>query len=209
MTTPNPFSAPITLSNAAATLVPLSPDHLSDLQEATQDGDLNQLWFTAVPSAQGMANEIERRLSLQRAGTMNPFAIISNMPGALQGKAVGMTTFMNIDAPNRHVEIGSTWYRAAVQRTALNTSCKRLLLAHAFDTLDCIAVEFRTHFMNHASRRGIERLGAKLDGVLRNHQLAHSAVHGTTLRDTCVYSITCDEWPTVRAHLDFQISKPR
>jgi N-acetyltransferase len=194
MTTPNPFSAPITLSNAAATLVPLSPDHLSDLQEATQDGDLNQLWFTAVPSAQGMANEIERRQSLQRAGTMNPFAIISNMPGALQGKAVGMTTFMNIDAPNRHVEIGSTWYRAAVQRTALNTSCKRLLLAHAFDTLDCIAVEFRTHFMNHASRRGIERLGA---------------VHGTTLRDTCVYSITCDEWPTVRAHLDFQISKPR
>lgn len=116
---------------------------------------------------------------------------------------------MNIDAANRRVEIGSTWYRASVQRTALNTEAKRLLLAHAFEALDCIAVEFRTHWFNHASRRGIERLGAKLDGVLRSHQInRHPDAHGA-LRDTCVYSIVAAEWPSVKAHLDFLLSRPR
>ena len=113
---------------------------------------------------------------------------------------------MNIDAANRRVEIGSTWYAKRVQRSPLNTQCKLLLLGHAFDALNCIAVEFRTHFFNHQSRRAIERLGAKLDGILRSHQLAPNG----TLRDTVVYSITAAEWPTVKAHLNFQLNdKPR
>jgi RimJ/RimL family protein N-acetyltransferase len=155
-----------------------------------------------------MAAEIERRLGLQAAGSMLPFAVIDTPPGEAAGqgagKAVGMTTYMNIDAANRRVEIGSTWYRKGVQRTDLNTRCKLLLLGHAFETLRCIAVEFRTHFFNHQSRAGIERLGAKLDGILRSHQLASNG----TLRDTCVYSIIAAEWPTVKAHLEFQLSRP-
>ena len=122
---------------------------------------------------------------------MLPFTVIDTS----QGSPVGMTTFMNVDAANRRVEIGSTWYRNSVQRTEINTQCKLLLLTHAFDTLGCIAVEFRTHFFNHQSRRAIERLGAKLDGIMRNHQRAANG----TLRDTCVYSIISSEWPTVKA----------
>lgn len=121
------------------------------------------------------------------------------------GRIVGMTTFMNIDAVNKRVEIGSTWTAAGVQRSAFNTQCKLLLLAHGFETLDCIAVEFRTHFLNQQSRRAIERLGAKLDGILRNHSRAANG----TLRDVCVYSITQAEWPTVKAHLAWQLEKPR
>jgi RimJ/RimL family protein N-acetyltransferase len=116
-----------------------------------------------------------------------------------------MTTYMHIDSANRRLEIGSTWYRQSLQRTALNTECKRMLLGHAFEELDCIAVEFRTHWHNTASRRGIERLGAKLDGVLRSHQMAPNG----SLRDTCVYSIVASEWPAVRAHLDHALHAPR
>jgi RimJ/RimL family protein N-acetyltransferase len=121
------------------------------------------------------------------------------------GKVVGMTTYMNIDALNKRVEIGSTWYAAAVQRSPLNTECKLMLLTHAFETLNCIAVEFRTHRLNTQSRRAIERLGAQLDGILRAHQRAANG----TLRDTAVYSITAAEWPTVKAHLDWQLQRPR
>jgi len=118
---------------------------------------------------------------------------------------VGMTTYMNIDHAHQRLEIGSTWYARRVQRTPLNTEAKRLLLAHAFEALQCIAVEFRTHRFNQQSRRAIERLGAQFDGMLRNHQRAANG----TLRDTAVYSITADEWPTVRGHLDFQLERPR
>jgi RimJ/RimL family protein N-acetyltransferase len=111
---------------------------------------------------------------------------------------------LNADPINHRLEIGATWYRKSVQRTELNTRCKLLLLTHAFEALNCIAVEFRTHFFNQQSRRGIERLGAKLDGILRNHQIASNG----TLRDTCVYSIIASEWPTVRAHLAWELSKP-
>jgi RimJ/RimL family protein N-acetyltransferase len=112
---------------------------------------------------------------------------------------------MNIDRVHRRVEIGSTWYAGRVQRTALNTEAKLLLLGHAFDELGCIAVEFRTHFFNHQSRRAIERLGAKLDGILRCHQRARDG----SLRDTCVYSIIAPEWPAVRAHLRWLLDRPR
>jgi RimJ/RimL family protein N-acetyltransferase len=153
---------PVTLTGQHATLVPLVEGHHDDLVEATQDGELWRLWYTAIPTPQGMAAEIRRRLGLQEMGNMLAFAVVENA----SGKAVGMTTYMNIDNSNRRVEIGSTWYRRRVQRTLLNTECKLLLLQHAFEQLQCIAVEFRTHFFNQQSRAGIERLGAKLDGVL-------------------------------------------
>jgi RimJ/RimL family protein N-acetyltransferase len=193
--------APLTFTGKHADLVPLSMAHHDDLIDAVRDGELWNLWYTFIPTPERMAAEIERRLKLHEAGSMQPFSVID----VRSGRAVGMTTYMNIDAPNRRVEIGSTWYRRSVQRTPINTECKRMLLAHAFDSLNCIAVEFRTHWFNHASRAGIERLGAKLDGVLRAHQIAANG----SLRDTCVYSITAAEWPAVRAHLDHQLTKPR
>lgn len=210
MTTP-PATAlcqPVTLTGQHARLVPLQPSHHDDLVEAVQDGELWRLWYTAIPRPQDMRAEIERRLALQAAGSMLPFAVIAQA-GPLAGRAVGMTTYMNIDTPNRRVEIGSTWYRRAMQRTALNTECKWMLLRHAFETLGCIAVEFRTHFFNRQSRAGIERLGAKLDGVLRNHQICVHPDAPGSLRDTCVYSIIASEWPSVKAHLQHALTRPR
>ena len=192
--------SPVTLQGPHARLEPLSQAHAEGLREATRDGELWQLWYTAVPSPEGMAAEIERRLGLQDKGLMLPWTVLD-----AEGRIVGMTTYMNVDAANRRVEIGSTWYARSAQRGALNTQCKRLLLGHAFEALDAIAVEFRTHRLNTQSRRAIERLGAQLDGVLRAHQISPNG----TLRDTAVYSITAAEWPTVRAHLDWQLVKPR
>jgi RimJ/RimL family protein N-acetyltransferase len=192
---------PVTLSGPLATLEPLAQPHHDALVETVKDGDLWQLWYTSVPEPGKMREEIERRLQLQAQGAMLPFVVIEPQTG----QALGMTTYMNVDAANRRVEIGSTWYRQSAQRTGVNTQCKLLLLTHAFEDLQCIAVEFRTHFFNHQSRRGIERLGAKLDGILRSHQIAPNG----TLRDTCVYSIVAGEWPTVKAHLTWQLAKPR
>jgi RimJ/RimL family protein N-acetyltransferase len=187
----------VTLAGPHARIEPLSPAHHDALCEAARDGELWKLWYTSVPSPQGMAAEIERRLSLP---TMCPFTVFD-----ASGRVVGMTTYMNIDAPNRRVEIGSTWTAKSAQRTALNTQCKRLLLGHAFEVLDCIGVEFRTHRLNLQSRRAIERLGAQLDGVLRAHMRAADG----SIRDTAVYSITAAEWPAVRSHLDWQLARPR
>jgi N-acetyltransferase len=195
-----PWPDPISLAGPHARLEPLSAAHHDGLCAASRDGELWKLWYTAVPSPDGMAREIERRLGLQASGSMLPFAVFN-----ASGQIVGMTTYMNIDATYRRVEIGSTWYAAGTQRSALNTQCKRLLLGHAFEALNCIAVEFRTHRLNTQSRRAIERLGAQLDGILRAHQVSPNG----TLRDTAVYSITAAEWPTVRAHLDWQLVKPR
>lgn len=199
---------PITLLGLNAQLEPLGQQHHRDLVDAVRDGELWNHWYTAIPKPDGMEAEIDRRLGLMAHASMLPFAVIARK-GELAAKAVGMTTYMNIDASNRRLEIGSTWYRRSVQRSALNTECKLLLLSHAFEELDCIAVEFRTHFFNHQSRRGIERLGAKLDGVLRNHQVNHHPNAEASLRDTCVYSIIASEWPAVKAHLKHQMAKPR
>jgi len=199
------FAPPVTLHGRHVRLVPLSAAHHDELVESVRDGELWNHWYTAIPNPEGMAAEIERRLKLQSQGSMCPFAVIE----PASGKAVGMSTYMNIDAVHRRVEIGSTWYRQSVQRTALNTEAKRLLLAHAFEQLNCIAVEFRTHFFNHQSRRAIERLGAKLDGVLRSHQINPHPLATGALRDTCVYSIIASEWPNVRAHLDHQLARVR
>lgn len=198
------FTDPVTLSGQHASLIPLSMSHHDALCDATRDGELWKLWTTSVPSPDGMAKEIERRLGLQQAGSMNPFCVLD-----ASGTPVGMTTYMNIDQDNRRVEIGSTWYRKSVQRTALNTECKLMLLQHAFEIWNCVAVEFRTHFFNFQSRKGIERLGAKLDGVLRHHQINRHPDAMGSMRDTCVYSILLAEFPTVRAHLTYQLEKFR
>lgn len=196
-----PWPPLFTVDGDFVTVVPMSMDHHDDLVEAAGDGALYRLWYTSVPAPDGVKAEIERRLALREAGSMLPFAILDKA----SGKAVGMTTFMNIDAANRRLEIGSTWYRKSVQRSPLNTECKLLLLSHAFETLDCIAVEFRTHVLNGQSRRAIERLGAKLDGILR----CHSILANGTIRDTAVYSITAPEWPTAKANLEWLKNKPR
>jgi RimJ/RimL family protein N-acetyltransferase len=195
-----PWPDPTTLRGQHARLEPLSHQHRDALAEAVKDGELYKLWYTSIPKPENMATEIDRRLALQAAGSMLPFTVFD-----ADGRIVGQTTYMNIDATNRRVEIGSTWYAQSAQRGPLNTQCKLLLLTHAFERLDCIAVEFRTHFFNHQSRRAIERIGAKQDGILRSHQVANGR-----LRDTVVYSITAAEWPTVKAHLNFQLNdKPR
>ena len=189
---------PITLAGTHAVLEPLSRAHVADLTEAA--ASVQGLWYTMIPTPDGVADEIDRRCDLQSKGSMLPFAILD-----ARGRAVGMTTYMNIDAANRRVEIGSTWLGKSAQRGPVNTECKLMLLRHAFEALDCIAVEFRTHFMNVQSRRAIERLGAKFDGVLRNHMVMENG----SLRDTAVYSILPGEWPAVRANLEFQLTRPR
>jgi RimJ/RimL family protein N-acetyltransferase len=190
---------PVTLRGSHATLEPLTHARRDELIDAVRDGELWNLWYTFVPAPDKVEAEIERRLEQQRKATMLPFTIVDTA----SGKAAGMTSYMNIDAATKRLEIGSTWYRQSVQRTSMNTECKLLLLTHAFEVLDCVAVEFRTHFINHQSRRAIERLGAKLDGILRNHRL----VSDGTLRDTCVYSIIAGEWPMVRSHLNYQLTR--
>jgi RimJ/RimL family protein N-acetyltransferase len=191
------FIDPVSLIGRYVSLVPLTYSHHDDLVEAVKDGELWSLWYTKIPAPEGVRAEIDRRLDLQRQGSMLAFAVIEQSTQ----QAVGMSTFMHIDALNRRVEIGSTWYRQRVQRSALNTECKLLLLTHAFERLNCIAVEFRTHFFNMQSRAAIERLGAKLDGILRQHQFASNG----TLRDTCVYSILDREWPAVKSHLTHRL----
>ena len=193
-----PWLKPISLKGAHVRLEPLAKGHCADLADAAKDGELWRLWYTSIPSPDGMMKEIDRRLGLQASGSMLPFTVFD-----AAGAVAGMTTYMNIDAANRRVEIGSTWYAKRVQRTALNTEAKLLLLAHAFERMACIAVEFRTHFFNRQSRQGIERLGAKLDGILRSHQIGHNG----SLRDTVVYSVIASEWPTVRENLAFRLSR--
>lgn len=194
------WPAPVELRGTHAALVPLQPGHATALAEAVRDGELWTLWYTAVPPPERMAAEVERRLGLQAAGSMTPFTVLD-----AQGTPVGMTTYMNVDAVHRRVEIGSTWYARRAQRTPLNTECKWMLLRHAFEALDCIAVEFRTHRLNVQSRRAIERLGAQLDGILRAHQRSPDG----SLRDTAVYSITAAEWPTIHRHLQHQLQRTR
>ena len=192
------WAKPVTLSGQQVTLAPLSQNHADDLAEASADGNLSRLWYTMIPAPAGVPDEIDRRLALQEAGSMVPFAILDSA-----GRAVGMTTYMNIDYVNQRLEIGSTWYRKSVQRSGLNTECKLLMLRHAFEDLDAISVEFRTHVINHQSRRAIERLGARLDGILR----AHMRMANGTIRDTAVYSIIAAEWPMIKAHLAHQMAR--
>ncbi|HXZ31704.1 MAG TPA: GNAT family protein [Terriglobales bacterium] len=192
---------PILLQGSRASLAPLARSHAHDLAEAVRDGELWKLWYTSIPAPDEIVYFIDQRLAARAKGTCLPFAVLDNATG----EAIGMTNYLNVEPDHLRLEIGGTWYRKSVQRSQVNTECKLLLLGHAFDALHCIAVEFRTHYFNYQSRRGIERLGAKLDGILRSHQIATNG----TLRDTCVYSIIGSEWPTVKAHLMWQMEKPR
>jgi N-acetyltransferase len=192
------FLQPVTLVGQLVTAEPLSQDQHDGLVSAVRDGELWTLWYTRIPAPTEMGIEIDRRLALQASGTMLPFTLRRNDTD----QVIGMTTFLNADPDNRRVEIGSTWLARSAQGTGVNAESKLLLLTHAFDTLHCIAVEFRTHWMNFQSRAAIERLGAKQDGILRSHMVMPDG----TVRDTVVFSIIAPEWPTVRNELRRRLS---
>ena len=195
------FIEPVTLRGAHASVEPLAVAHADGIRAAAADGELWRLWYTSVPAPETTAQWLASALDVrERLGAM-PFVVRDNASGAI----VGSTRYFNVDAANRRLEIGHTWYAKRAQRTAINTDCKLLLLTHAFETLECIAVEFRTHWFNEASRAAIARLGAKQDGVLRNHQLLPDG----SRRDTVVFSIVDGEWPAVKAHLRFLLDRPR
>ncbi|NUT73385.1 GNAT family N-acetyltransferase [Pseudarthrobacter sp. C4D7] len=198
------FLEPLTLTGRHVILEPLAVAHHDGLVDAARDGELWRLWYTSVPAPDAMAAEIRRRLTLQDQGSMLPFTTRLIDPGTGgPGRIVGMTTYMNIDAATPRVEIGSTWNAASVQGTGTNPDSKLLLLRHAFETIGCPAVEFRTHWLNHQSREAIARLGAKQDGVLRSH----SRTSDGNLRDTVVFSILDHEWPAVRAGLEYRLAR--
>lgn len=191
------FSDAPELHNAFVRLEPLEETHHDELARAAADGEVWKAWYATTPSPQSMAGEIRRRLGLREAGAMVPWAVIDTGTG----RAVGMTCFLNLDPANRRLEIGATWLGRSAQGTRINPAAKLLLLERAFDTLGCIAVEFRTHWHNRQSRVAIERLGAKQDGVLRSHRILENG----TVRDTVVYSILEAEWPAVRLGLEARL----
>jgi N-acetyltransferase len=193
------FVAPVTLTGQRwVTLEPLAREHLPEIEAAAADGELGGLWFTAAPRAGAAGQWVDARLAVQTPATGLTF-VVRDRDGAL----IGSSSYLNVDGPNRRLEIGATWYTAAVRRTGVNTEAKLLMLGHAFDQLGCVAVELRTHLLNRTSRAAIERLGAKLDGVLRSHQLLPDG----SRRDTAVYSILDIEWPAVRANLQFRLAR--
>ena len=195
------FIEPVTLKGVHATLEPLAREHEAGLKRAAADGELWRLWYTSVAAPEKMGEYVATALNMrERQGAM-PFVVRETATAEI----VGCTRYFNVDAPSRRLEIGHTWYAARVQRSAVNTECKLLLLTHAFEKLRCIAVEFRTHWFNHASRAAIARLGAKQDAVLRNHQISPDGSY----RDTVVFSIIESEWPAVKRHLMFQLERPR
>jgi len=195
------FVEPVTLKGSHATLEPLGREHEEGLRRAAADGELWRLWYTSVAPPEEMDRYVATALDMrERLGAM-PFVVRDSASGEI----VGCTRYFNVDAANRRLEIGHTWYAKRAQRTAINTECKLLLLAHAFEKLRCIAVEFRTHWFNQASREAIARLGAKQDGVLRNHQLGPDGSY----RDTVVFSIIESEWPAVKRQLRFLLDRGR
>ncbi|HEY7051047.1 MAG TPA: GNAT family protein [Mycobacterium sp.] len=194
------FVEPVTLVGEQwVRLEPLESRHVDEIARAAGDGDPGRLWFTIAPSPHTAAEWTERMLVLQAAGGLT-FLVRS-----LDGTPIGASSYLNVDGPNRRLEIGATWYAASARRTGVNSETKLLMLGHAFDTLACVAVEFRTHFFNFTSRTAIERLGAKRDGVLRSHQLLPDG----SRRDTVVYSILDTEWPSVRNNLTFRLGQAR
>ena len=190
---------PITLSGKHVQLLPMEMKHLKGLQEAVMDGELWRLWYTFIPTVEAMENWISKALEEQLLGVSCPFVVIRKR----DNRVIGSTRYMNIEKDIRRLEIGTTWYSKSVQRSAINTECKMLLLEHAFENLACVAVEFRTHRLNTQSRRAIERLGAQLDGILRNHKISSNG----TIRDTVVYSVIVNEWENVKSNLHFMLQE--
>lgn len=197
------FIEPITLRGQHAMLEPLRPEHEAQVQAAVADGELWKLWYTSVPAPDQVRAWIDTALQMREQLDAMPF-VIREVRDGVPGAVVGATRYFNVDSSNRRLEIGHTWHAQRVQRSAVNTECKLMLLTHAFEQLACIAVEFRTHWMNHQSRTAIARLGARQDGVLRNHQRMPDG----SLRDTVVFSIIASEWPTVKRHLRYRLDLP-
>jgi RimJ/RimL family protein N-acetyltransferase len=195
----NGFVEPVALTGQKwVKLEPLTREHLPEIAEAAADGELGRLWFTHAPKA-GIAEQwLEMRLAAQKPDEGLTFVVRS-----LDGSFLGSSSYLNVDAANRRLEIGNTWYVSSARRSGVNSETKLLMLGHAFDELSCVAVEFRTHFFNSTSRAAIERLGAKLDGVLRSHQVLPDG----SRRDTVVYSILDIEWPAVRNNLRYRLER--
>lgn len=193
------FVEPVTLRGPRwVTLEPLGREHVPEIAAAAADGELGRLWFTAAPAPAAVEQWVDSRLAVQQPDQGLTFVV-----RRLDGTFVGSSSYMSVDAPNRRLEIGNTWYVESARRSGVNSETKLLMLGHAFDRLGCVAVEFRIHFFNFASRAAIERLGAKLDGVLRSHQLLPDG----SRRDTVVYSILDIEWPAVRSNLRFRLDR--
>ncbi|MFN8381269.1 MAG: GNAT family protein [Anaerolineales bacterium] len=190
---------PVTLTGKNVILEPLSLEHLDEIKDAVKDGELWKLWFTSVPSPDTAETTIKTALELRENAGWMPFVVREKA----KGKVIGSTRYCNVDEINQRLEIGYTWYAESYQRTSVNTECKYLLLTHAFEKLDAIAVEFRTHWHNLKSRAAIARLGAKQDGVLRNHQKSADGVY----RDTVVFSIINLEWPVVKKSLEYKLAR--
>ncbi len=187
------------LKGATVSLIPMTADHRDEMVRAASDGRLWELWYTSVPSQSTIDQYIEQALIDKSLGKAFPFVVVDNKTGCI----IGSTRFCNGTETQRRIEIGYTWYSKSYQRTNVNTQCKLMLLTHAFESLETIAVEFRTHWHNHASRTAIARLGAKQDGVLRNHMMDTDGNY----RDTVVFSITNSEWPTVRKSLMYRLDQ--
>ena len=190
----------IELESESVKLLPLTIEYAKDLAIASSDGKLWELWFTSVPDQDSIDVYIKKALIEKDKGTALPFVVIDKKTN----KIIGSTRFCNADIVNQRVEIGYTWYSKSYQRSSINTECKKLLLNHAFEKLNVIAVEFRTHWHNQESRKAIARLGAKQDGVLRHHQKINGVY-----RDTVVFSILDSEWPSVQINLAYKLSKYR
>jgi len=196
-----PFVEPVTLQTNGVILAPLHLDHLNGLQNAAADGALWNLRVTSVPEPEQTQQYIEDALAARATGHRFPFAVIE----AQSNQVVGCTSYHDIVPGVRRVEIGWTWYAKRVQRSHVNTTCKLLLLSHAFEVLQCNVVGWRTDNFNFASQAAIERLGVRKDGILRGHALRRDG----TIRDTVMYSLRSGEWPEVKAHLNDLLNRPR
>ena len=195
------FVEPVTLSGRGLTLVPLALAHEAGLRAAAADGELWNIRVTSVPEPEQTRQYIEDALAMRAAGNRFAFAVLE----ATSGTVLGSSSYHDILPSVKRLEIGYTWYARRCQRTHINTTCKLLLLSHAFDALGCNVVGWRTDNFNHASQRAIERLGARKDGVIRGHGLRRDG----TIRDTVMYSLRSGEWPEVRAQLLYLLERPR
>jgi RimJ/RimL family protein N-acetyltransferase len=189
---------PITFTGTKVILEPLALEHADGMADAVKDGELWKLWFTSIPAPNKVEDYINTALGMRENAGAMPFIIREKE----SNKIIGCTRYFNVDEVNQRLEIGYTWYSESYQRSAVNTECKYLLLSHAFEKLDAIAVEFRTHWHNHKSRAAIARLGAKQDGVLRSHTKSVDGIY----RDTVVFSIINLEWPAVKQSLLFKLT---
>lgn len=195
------FVEPVTLALRGVQLVPLGPEHEDGLRAAAADGALWNLRVTGVPRPDETRGYIDTALKMRAEGNRFAFAVLDE----LSGRVLGSTSYHDILPAVKRVEIGYTWYAQSVQRSHVNTTCKLLMLTHAFETLGCHAVGWRTDNFNFASQAAIERLGAKKDGVIRGHALRRDG----TIRDTVMYSMRSGEWPEARAQLLYLLDKPR